>query len=487
MPITDLFDNPIDPSSSSFLGFRPLSDEGAFPHDIYSFLIKSMREADAADGDLLVLRWLKQAQTEFELLYARIKALLELSMPAETPADALPFLQWIVGFSGRLGYVTADLAEADLRRLISVAARMWKFKGTEFGMLETLEALTTRKARIVNYFDFRLLSDEWELGREDLGFDPWLINEPGMMPSVKPTLVTDVTTHLLFDLTSLLGTSSEDGNDIRIVYVPTKTVQVRRSQWNGIINYVTSEDLMGQIGVPSTNVDDYRVGVDPDEYVSDLRIVDDGTLDRTLVENIVALLRPAGERYNIRYVDFMDTFRETLRWNTLAGTVSTDLDAGLITLGDVAADTEIETGETGDSTWTEYQAALHFMLDGGWGELRFYGAGADDFYAVRLDVASGKVTLEKVTATVRAVLNTAYLTPPVIYAGVNYFVRVAVTDTGAGHQISYFVDENLMGIVVDSDHSAGKLGVGVQTGQELTLRFAEMFQYPLESTRIGPA
>lgn len=488
MPITDLFDNPINPSSSSFLGFRSLTDE-AFPHDIYSFLIKSLRECDQDSGDELILRWLQQAQVEFEATYARIKSILDIYNPANAPSEALQYLKWIVGFTGRLDYITADLSDDDLRRLISVASRMWKFKGTEYGMIETLEALTTKKARVLNYFDFRLLSDEWELGREDLGFDPWLIDTPGMSPSVRPDAAVDNTTHLEFDISALLGTIDESGHDIRITYVPDKITQVRTSFFSGGINKVTSEDLMGQTGAPSTNVDDYRVGVDPDEFVSDLRIVDDGTLDRTFVENIVRLLRPSSERYNIRYVDFMDTFRETLRWSTVSGSVVSDLDNGIITIGDGAADTVIATDETGDTAWTEYQASVQLSLGSsptGWGEMRFYYSDASNFYALRLNPSLRAIQLDQVTAGVRTTLSTGALSPAIIHLGVNYFLRVATTDTGSGHQIQYFVDENLIGTVVDTDHSQGKLAVAAEAGQTAVVRFAELFQYPLESTRIGP-
>lgn len=486
MPIQDLYANPITPAASSFLGFRDLGTE-AFPHDIYSFLMRSLRECDRDAGDELVLRFLQQPQVEFEATYARIESLPDLMNPAKAPAAALPFLKWIVGLDGKLDFVTEDLSDDDLRRLISVAARMWKLKGTESGMVETLEALTTRKARVVNYFHFRLLSDEWELSREDLGFDPWLLDVPGYQPSVAPAGVSDLTTHLRFDLTPLLGSLDESGHEIRVVYLPTKTVQTRVSQFDGV-NFVTSVDLMGQSAPPSTSLNDYRVGVDPDEFVSDIRIVDDGTLDRDLVENVVRLLRPSSERYFIRYLDFQDTFRETLRWTVESGSAATDLENGLVTLGDGGSESAIATDETGDSAWTEYQAAAQFALGAGsWGELRFYYADASNYYAVRLDQATGAITLRKVVAGAPStVAGPFYLTPAVLHADLNYFVRVATTDTGAGHQIQVYVDENLLATVVDADHSAGKLALAVSTGGEMVARFAELFQFPLESTRIGP-
>ena len=47
--------------------------------------------------------------------------------------------------------------------------------------------------------------------------------------------------------------------------------------------------------------------------------MDDGDLDRTLVEDLVELARPMGERYEIAYVQFLDTFldRRLGHWRTI--------------------------------------------------------------------------------------------------------------------------------------------------------------------------
>ena len=189
MSITDIANNPIDPSSVSFYGFR-VTAAPEFPHDIYSFLIRSVRQTDKDDGNELVLRWLASAQSEFEDTYERILGVQNLLDPELAPEEALPYLKWIVGFTAKLDYVTGGLSSQELRRLIAIGVRMWKFKGTEKGMAETLQAVTARPVRILNWFFFRIIVDEVELGREELDVDAWLLDQPGMSPSILPDAVT---------------------------------------------------------------------------------------------------------------------------------------------------------------------------------------------------------------------------------------------------------------------------------------------------------
>ena len=355
----------------------------------------------------------------------------------------------------------------------------------------SLSKLTGSQVRLINYFDFRLLSDEVEIGRENLDFDPWLLNENGFKPSVPPSGVVDETTHLTFDLTALFGTEDQSGQDIRITYAPGKVTQVRVSFFDGSKTVVRSDDLMGQSAPPSTSVNDYRVAVDPDEFVSDIRIQDDksGVLDRTFVENVVKILRPANERYFIRWIDFLDQFvTENLRWTVETGTAVPDPDTGTAVLEDGGGETLIQSDEANDATWTEVQASAQFRLRdlAGFGEMRFYVTDADNFYALRIEpgIPAATVKLDRVTATVRTTLASGPFAN--YHADLLYFLRVATTDLGGGStQIKFYVDEELIGTVTDSDHAAGKMAIATSTGQRLTITYSELFQSPLESTRVG--
>jgi phage tail-like protein len=487
MTIQDYALNPIDANSASFAAFGAAD---VFPHDIYSFLIESIRIADRDLADLFLLRYLEAMQSEFEDTYERIESLRNLLDPDLCPVEGLKYLKWIVGFTSRLDFLTGDLSEDQLRLLISIGARMWKLKGTDAGLAFAIGAVSTYPVRILPWFFFRTLVDEVEVGRAELDVDPWLIDRPGMNPSVRPDGVAVAGGRLTFDLTTLLGATEAVPHDVRIRYVPGKETQVGRSYWHLGANRVLSGDLFGQ-AAPSTNVDDYRVGVDPDEYVSDLRVIDTkvpGALDRDLVENLVRVLRPHGERYFVRYLDFADTFRGASFWSAVTGAVSHDPDEGRMYLGPDAAESEAKTDFDNDGSWTEYQAMVQFKLRDGdaskWFDLRFYYTNPVDHYAVRVNPTSRTVSLERMTAGVRTVLDSVVL--PAFHLDTLYVIRVATLDTGAGHQIKYYLSGNLLGTVVDADHAAGKLAVATAVGQLATVTFAELFQFPLESTRIGP-
>jgi hypothetical protein len=58
MTITDLGLRPIQPGPYPFTPLFPA------PFDIYMFFIQSIRDADQAEGGLLLLRWLDQMQNE---------------------------------------------------------------------------------------------------------------------------------------------------------------------------------------------------------------------------------------------------------------------------------------------------------------------------------------------------------------------------------------------------------------------------------------
>lgn len=487
MAISDLATNPIDPNAISFLGFRT-SDKPPFPHDLYSFIIEGVRRQDQECGNQLILRWLAAAQSEWEDTQDRIRSLLDLYDPAQAPADALPFVKWLVGFTGKTDFVTESATEADLRRLISIAVAMWKIKGTDSGFVLALQAISTRLVRVANYFQFLQIVDEVEIAREELGFDPWLVDSPGFSPGVAPDLVTDLGSppdELEFDINGLLGTADESGHDIRVQYVPTKTIETVTSYYSGGTNKVVTSYL-GQSAPPSTNVGDYRVGVDPDEFASDIRMMDDGNVDRALVEDLVELLRPAGERYYIRFLDFHDNFRGTFYWTLVSGDYIQDTDAGTIDLEDGASDSVIITDETNDNAWTEMYAAVQFNLrdSADWGELRFYYNSEDDFYALRIEPATKTVKLDKVTASVRTTLDSTVLAT--YFIGENYWFSVQTQDTGAGHELKYFLDGNLLGSAVDTDHTSGKIGLASATGQRLRATLVEVFQFPLDSVRVGP-
>jgi len=150
-----------------------------FPHDIFKFLHRPLREIDKAQGKEFLERLLLGPQSIFENAQAKIDTLIELIDPAKTRADLLQFLKDHVGFTVELNNITNGLATNDLRKLISLAVALWNQKGTEQGYENIVRLFTGKSIRIFNYFDFRLIVGEKAFGEEQLGEDAWLISLPG--------------------------------------------------------------------------------------------------------------------------------------------------------------------------------------------------------------------------------------------------------------------------------------------------------------------
>lgn len=153
--------------------------DSSFPHDIFKFLHRPLREIDTAQGKEFLERFLLGPQSIFEDTQAKIDTLIQLIDPAKTRADLLQFLKDHVGFTVELNNITNGLATNDLRKLISLGVALWKQKGTEQGYENIVRLFTGKSIRIFNYFDFRLIVGEKAFGEEQLGEDAWLISLPG--------------------------------------------------------------------------------------------------------------------------------------------------------------------------------------------------------------------------------------------------------------------------------------------------------------------
>lgn len=154
-----------------------------FPHDIFKFLHKPLRDLDKKEGDEFLERLLIGAQDEFEKMQERIGGLSTLNDPATIRADLLQYLKDQVGFTSELNNITNDLSENDLRKLISLAVALWKQKGIEPGYANIVRLFVGKTARIFNWFDFRFIVGEKAFGEEQLGEDSWLISDPGVEAS----------------------------------------------------------------------------------------------------------------------------------------------------------------------------------------------------------------------------------------------------------------------------------------------------------------
>lgn len=262
------------------------------------------------------------------------------------------------------------------------------------------------------------------------------------------------------------------------------------------MRFLVDEVSMGVVGEPGA--DPWLVlesvlslgSDDPDadgEVQVSLRVPDLGDLDRQLVEDLVQLARPVGERYEIAWVDFLDTFTDGRLgvWGPRAGTAAvwtpprSALAPGALPGLLFAEGTRESIDAPAARTWTRYVLTFVVgMLADATFRVRFYVRGDLSYYCADL-TAPGEVVLRKVLAGVSTTLatGTADLTAPAPRG-----VRVEVDAAGGPNAIRVYVD-NVLAVehTSDSDLSAGGVEFECVAGAA-SLHRVELFQNPLAIT-----
>jgi hypothetical protein len=226
-----------------------------------------------------------------------------------------------------------------------------------------------------------------------------------------------------------------------------------------------------------------------DENTSNLRIVDDGTLDRTLVKRIVRLMRPLGERYEITYLSFLDLFlvpSDETQWDHPAGLELVVAD-GRMQLTDATAAQSTHAIVPGADAWEQYAftARLRGRSDasGGWFGVTFYRTDASNYYELVVDTVAQELRLRKRVAGVLSTIATVNLGLALvnILADVWYALRVSIVpEGGSTNRIVAFVDGIELVNTTDASHTAGAVGVRHEANAVLEVDEVEVIPLPIE-------
>ena len=144
-----------------------------FPYDAYRFIIQGVRNADKKK---VLERFMGGPQTEFERTHAQIQTLPTLLDPAQIRADLLQFLRHSVGWdnASEVAFVR-DLNETQLRKLIKVAAVLWKAKGIPVSIRDAIRVFTGKNAILKDWFYHRLIIDEAGAHVSGIQTDPFAV------------------------------------------------------------------------------------------------------------------------------------------------------------------------------------------------------------------------------------------------------------------------------------------------------------------------
>ena len=133
--------------------------------NIIDFLPRSLIELDRKEGTGLLDRFLNGPQDVWKIINDKIWDLLDVNDPDLCPDVLLQFRKDTVGFTSELDYITENLSDTDLRKLIRLAMTLWRLRGGRAGMRQSLFAMTGRPIQIYDWFDKR-----YELTLSGMGF-----------------------------------------------------------------------------------------------------------------------------------------------------------------------------------------------------------------------------------------------------------------------------------------------------------------------------
>jgi hypothetical protein len=290
------------------------------------------------------------------------------------------------------------------------------------------------------------------------------------------------------------------GPEDTIVDILASLTGQRSRVWNWFdLRWVLDETVMGEehegrdpwiIDLPGEGNDEYRFNV---------RVVDPvlpSPLNRDVVVNLLKLVRPAGERIEVAFIDFLDQFRvdgDDAQWTLETGT-ALEVAGGSLNLSDTGSVEEAALNPDtvlNSSNWAGgILAYARVRATEGAGDigLRLYRADASNYYEVKLSVgtypAVAELTVTKLVAGVPTVIAGPVALPQPIEPGTWLGLRVSIEPNGSTNEFKVYLDGDLVASFTDSALTTGALSVFHSAGCDLAVGEVEVFQTPLDTETI---
>jgi phage tail-like protein len=289
------------------------------------------------------------------------------------------------------------------------------------------------------------------------------------------------------------------GTEDALAEILQLTTAKRVRIWNWFdLRYISDETALGE---ENTGYDPWMIDLpgSPNfaERQMNVRIVDDGTLNRRLVRNLVRLTRPSGERITISYLGFLDLFTtddDTSQWAERIGTVTPVVSNGEMMVSHANA---VYANPAAASSWQNYTVSAR--LRGETLVMEVYRTGDGDNYLVYIAPESSTIVLYSfvagspiVLAEVATYLSVVDFPSTGVGAGgwflrsdLFYMVRVSLVPEAGATRITVFLDGNLVISVLDAGHTKGTVGFpGLFSSTTMEVSEVEMFFNPLETDFI---
>ena len=512
MALYDYWLNPLTVGATQVIGYR--GEIAEFQHDLYSFLLSTIRDQDQ-NQTALIWRWLQIMQEFWESQYGQILAIPLLNSPEDCPEIYLDHLRKKIGIMDDISYLWTPLTTIEKRRLIKYFVRFLRYRSTSFGLDEIIETMSGLPSNVFGYFHFRwILSGdgiagmETAIGREDDGYDPYLLSEAnmpvGIMPNSVSTAVIGGNTYYTFVVDDLVDDTDElIPKKIYIRYLGTGAGIHASLIFNGSNWTATTEKDFLFLQPPSslsTEPSNFRVSFETDEYVSDILVVDDGTLNRDMITGLVRFSRPSSENIYVRYYNFIDTFDNFEQWDVIQGTATYSDTNKNVVLADGVQDTIIQANPDSSDDWFSYavHVKMNHNVDDKYAVIRFMVQGINDYYFLRITPASPPTIpaavweLRKFVSGIDTVLTVG--TVDQMDVDVDYIWRIesytSVRPGGDVQVLRVYQDENLLTEYVNDPPAwgggNGTVEIVCETGGSLTVSRVLVHPIPQEFDFVGP-
>jgi phage tail-like protein len=220
-----------------------------------------------------------------------------------------------------------------------------------------------------------------------------------------------------------------------------------------------------------------------DEYFTDIRIVDDGTLNKILILRILNLMRPVSERINVIFISFFDDFFDGLgQWVTSTGSLTLTLEQNMR----VEPETFVTTDVLNDNLFQDIVLQVKArILTGDEFDVIFYYQDSLNYYKLNINYSTLQMTLSKLVAGVETVIGSSVTVD--IEENVDYIFTIETfTSESLETKINTYLDRNRIHSVTDSNFIMGKFGLKTYVSTQVLVGEVEMMEYKTDVQTIYP-
>lgn len=222
------------------------------------------------------------------------------------------------------------------------------------------------------------------------------------------------------------------------------------------------------------------------EFQTDVRIVDEGDLNKILMLRILNLMRPASERINAIFIRFFDDFSAgSGRFNTLVGSSSVNINTqleiapGSIVATDVLNDTEFKN--------IVLQIKANDVIPTGdvFSILLFF-QDVNNYYEYRIDTLNREVSFHKVVGGISTQIAAPAIVDIVPTTSYIFSVQTSYDPLNDNTLFQVYLDSNRIHSVVDGAFEKGKFGFKTPGSTPMQVNEIEMIQLPVDVRRVAP-